>query len=293
MTQLGLWRGSAYATVEVVGGDGRLAVSGSVVDLRTGDRITVPALHGSRTRSSKAGEIHQLVAVLLHRWGQFAARWRSGLAIVNPTDISQTVRLVYEGEFSRGGGHSGVRETVLTVGPKQQLVWNDVLPQLFRMRHRAGSQGSLHLFHSGDLLVDSRVRNLRRHGGAVGSNLPALGAGDMIGAGDTGLIIGLAHTPATRTSLGLSEFSGLPTDVRVALYATGGAPNLLGTREFSVQAFAHLGIDNLFGVFGLDENPNQPIAAKVTILRGGSVCPYAMTIDKKSGDPTMQLAARK
>jgi hypothetical protein len=115
----------------------------------------------------------------------------------------------------------------------------------------------------------------------------------MIAAGDTGLIIGLAHTPATRTSLGLSEFSGLPTDVRVALYATGGAPNLLGIREFSVQAFAHLGIDNLFGVFGLDENPNQPIAAEVTVLRGGSVYPYAMTIDKKSGDPTMQPAARK
>jgi hypothetical protein len=127
----------------------------------------------------------------------------------------------------------------------------------------------------------------------VGSNLPALGAGDMIAVGDTGLMIGLSHTPATRTRFGLAEFSGLPTEVQVALYATGAGPTVLGTRDFQVPAHGHLGIDNLFEVFGLDENPTQPIAAEITIIQGGSVYPYAMTVDKKSGDPTIHLATRE
>ena len=293
MAQLGVRRGSAYAAVRVTDGTGHLAVTGTLADHFTGDRITVPALHGEMPDKSKTGETHQLVAAAFHRTGQFSATWRSGLAILNPTGISQTVRLVYESEFSHGKRFGGVLDTVLTLRPGQQLVWKDVLSQLFRLRKNAKTQGSLHVFHSGDLLVDSRVLNLQRKGGAVGSSLPALGAGDMIRVGETGVLIGLAHTPSTKTSLGLSEFTGTETDVEIALYSTGSGSDLLGTRKFTVPASAHLGINNLFEVFGLDENPIQPIAAEITTLRGGSVYPYIMTVNKKSGDPTIHLAARK
>ena len=289
---------SAYATVEVVEGDGRVAVGGSVIDNITGDPTALDAIHPEQVVSKSASEQHFLVAAVAHTTGTHQSVWRSGLTILNPTSASQTVTLRYEVEVDRTGVIGEFLEESVTISAGQQLDWKDVLVEFFGAPESAKTQGALHVFSSDGLMVNSRTYNERSDGGTFGLGLPGLKSGDLISSeGETGIIVGLKNSGGTRTNLGLAEYSGEDTEVNIHFYTTEYENQFLNRYdpvEPVVPANSHFQLLNIFQqIDSLRDITFQKVKAEVVVRNGGLIYSYATTIDNESGDPTAFTTAKE
>ena len=64
-----------------------------------------------------------------------------------------------------------------------------------------------------DFLITSRTYNeFAGGGGTLGQLIKALGADDLINRQHSGTIIGMSHTPGSRTNVGIAAFSDEDTD---------------------------------------------------------------------------------
>jgi len=288
---------SAYATVEVAEGDGRVAVGGSVIDNITGDPTALDAIHPAQVAKKSASEQHFLVAAIAHTTGTNQSVWRSGLTILNPTSVSQNVTLRYEVEVDRTGVIGEFLEESVTISAGQQLDWKDVLVEFFGAPESAKTQGALHVFSSDSLMVNSRTYNKRSDGGTFGLGLPGLKSGDLISSeGERGIIVGLKNSGGTRTNIGLSEYSGEETEVDILFYTTE-QENLFLNRNDPVEpvvpANSHFQLLNIFQrIDSLRDITFQKVKAEVVVRNGGLIYSYATTIDNESGDPTAFTTAK-
>ena len=289
---------SVYATVEVVEGDGRVAVGGSVIDNITGDPTALDAIHPAQVAKKSASEQHFLVAAVAHTTGTHQSVWRSGLTILNPTSVSQNLTLRYEVEVDRTGVIGEFLEESVTIAPGQQLDWKDVLVEFFGAPENAKTQGALHLFSSDSLMVNSRTYNERSDGGTFGLGLPGLKSGDLVSSeGERGVIVGLTNSGGTRTNIGLSEYSGEETEVNIFFYTTE-QENLFLNRNDPVEpivpANSHFQLLNIFQqIESLREVQFEKVKAEVVVENGGLIYSYATTIDNESGDPTAFTTAKE
>jgi len=289
---------SVYATVEVVEGDGRVAVGGSVIDNITGDPTALDAIHPAQVAKKSASEQHFLVAAIAHTTGTHHSVWRSGLTILNPTSVSQTVTLRYEVEVDRTGVIGEFLEESVTISPGQQLDWKDVLVEFFGAPENAKTQGALHVFSSDSLMVNSRTYNERSDGGTFGLGLPGLKSGDLVSSeGERGIIVGLKNSGGTRTNLGLAEYSGEDTEVNILFYTTE-QENLFLNRNDPVEpvvpANSHFQLLNIFQqIESLRDITFEKVKAEVVVENGGLIYSYATTIDNESGDPTAFTAVKE
>jgi len=283
---------SAYATAQVVEGYGRMAATGSVIDNVNGDPATTDALHPEQVLAKTAAdEDHQLVAVVAHTRGLFQSRWRSEVAIVNPTESTQTVRLEYATEFDETGAVGDSIESTVTVQPGEQKTWTDVLGELFGLPEEARTQGALHVYSPDGVIVHSRTFNQQGDTSTKGQTMPALKSADLIALGETGQIIGLRHTDGTRTNLGVAGFSDQETEVELSFFNTRLSVVFLGTMTEKVPAKSHLQLTRVFEKLGLTGTPMTDIAAYVTVKKGGAVYAYGSVVDNGTGDATTYLAA--
>jgi hypothetical protein len=286
---------SAYATVKVIEGDGRVAVGGSVIDNITGDPTSLDAIHPNQVAGTAGEEQHSLVAAIAHSKGALGSVWRSGLAIVNQTSASQTVTLRYEVEYDRTGAFDGSGEEVVTIPAGHQAHWEDVLVELFGIPENAKTQGALHVFSPAGLMIDSRTYNVRSDGGTFGLGLPGLKSGDLVSTdGKAGIINGLIHSDETRTNIGLAEYSGQGTTVSVYFRTTilsGAVINSITQRNIEIPPDSHFQLLRVFD--GAQVDTLQGVEATVVVESGGSVYSYATTIDNASGDPTAFTAAKE
>ena len=289
---------SAYATVEVAEGDGRVAVGGSVIDNITGDPTALDAIHPAQVAKKSASEQHFLVAAIAHTTGTHQSVWRSGLTILNPTSVSQTVTLRYEVEVDRTGVIGEFLEESVTISPGQQLNWKDVLVEFFGAPENAKTQGALHVFSSDSLMVNSRTYNVRSDGGTFGLGLPGLKSGDLVSSeGERGVIVGLNNSGGTRTNIGLSEYSGEETEVNILFYTTE-QENLFLNRNDPVEpvvpANSHYQLLNIFQqIDSLRDITFEKVKAEVIVQNGGLIYSYATAIDNESGDPTAFTTAKE
>jgi len=292
---------SVYATVQVTEGDGRVGVIGSVVDQITGDPTTVDPIHLDQlaVKAADGGkdshENHQLVAVVAHTEGEAGSVWRTKVVIKNPTSSGeQTVRLVYQPEYDQTGVVGDSMEKTWTIRTGRQKRWKDVLVDLFELPASAKTQGALHVYSPERLVIRSRTFNERPGGGTFGQDMKALARGDLIDSEKAGTIIGLKHTPGTRTNIGITEFSGEETEVVLTFCKTFLEdfcyPSL---PPFTVAASSHLQVTKVFEKLGLGDAPLHGIMAYVTVKRGGSVYAYASSVDNASGDATTITTAKK
>jgi PKD repeat protein len=284
--------GSAYATVKVAEGAGRVAAIGSVIDNITGDPTTIDPIHPDQVTAKAAGENHHLVAVVAHTKGLFDSVWRSEVTIVNPDTVPQAVRMMYEVEYDQTGVVGDTLEESVTIQPGEQLPWEDVLVELFGIPANARTQGALHLYAPEGLIVNTRTYNQQADGSTLGQGVPALMAGDMIGVEETGKIMGLKHTPGTRTNVGFGEFDGQDTEVVVTFFTTRPGFVPLGSLTRTVPANSHLQITRVFDRLGLGSDPMTGIVAFVRVTSGGSVYAYGSVVDNATGDATTYLAPK-
>jgi PKD repeat protein len=291
---------SVYATVEVTAGEGRVAVVASVIDQITGDPTTVDPVHPDQllvkeTAGAKdSQEHHQLVAVIAHTEGEADSVWRTKVVIKNPAGGSEkTVRLVYRPDYDSTGLFGRSKEATWTLQAGRQKRWKDVLVDLFGLPGDGKTQGSLHVYSPESLIIRSRTYNERPGGGTYGQEMRALGRGDLIDVDRTGVIIGLQHSPDTRTNIGIAEFSGEETDVKLTFFSSRLAPRYLGTITVTVAAKSHRQVFKVFERLGLADDWSNDIIAFVTVQQGGSAYVYASTIDNVSGDATTTVAAKK
>lgn len=291
---------SVYATVEVTAGEGRVAVVASVIDQITGDPTTVDPVHPDQllvketTGAKDSQEHHQLVAVIAHTEGEADSVWRTKVVIKNPAGGSEkTVRLVYRPDYDSTGLVGRSKEATWTLQAGRQKRWKDVLVDLFGLPNDAKTQGSLHVYSPESLIIRSRTYNERPGGGTYGQEMRALGRGDLIDGDHTGVIIGLRHSPDTRTNIGIAEFSGEETDVKLTFFSSRLAPRYLGTITVTVAAKSHRQVFKVFERLGLEDDWSNDIIAFVTVQQGGSAYVYASTIDNVSGDATTTMAAHQ
>ena len=288
---------SAYATVQVTEGDGRVAVAGSVIDHITGDPTSVDPFLGGQATVKVAGDSHNLVAAVAHSESRaFNSVWRSRLTLNNADNpTSQDVDLVYVVEYDKTGVVGDRLEETVTVPAGHQLSWDDVIVELFGLPERAKTQGSLHVYADQSVMVESSTYNERADSGTLGLKIPALKADDLIASGENGTMADLIHTAGTRTNIGLAEFSGQDTEVTLTFFKSrnGRASQYLDTLPAqTVPADSHLQITRVFEELGLDPAEEIEAWALVTVTGGGSVYAYATVIDNGTGDATIATTAK-
>ena len=284
---------SGYVTAEVMGGEGRIAVAGSVIDEITGDPTSIGGIHPRQVLTKADGDTHDLVAAVVHTKGLHESVWRSKLTIQNPaTNPTQIARLVYRPEYDRTGAIGAEMETTVTLKPGQQVSVNDVLPDLFGAPENVKTQGSLHVYSTTGLLIDSRTYNERADGGTLGLGIPALQENDLIDTdGGVGLMAGLKHSQATRTNVGLAEYSGMDTVVTLTISTTRAGVFDFPPLTRKVSANSHLQIPKIFEKLPPEfvDLDLKGLRIQVDVESGGSIYAYATVIDNASGDPTTFL----
>jgi hypothetical protein len=287
---------SAYATVQVTEGDGRVAAAGSVIDGITGDPTSVDPFLASQAAAKAAGTSHNLVAAVAHTKGAYGSVWRSSFTLNNPTLTSQDVELVYEVEYDRTGVVGDILEETVTIPAGHQRDWEDVIVELFGLPGNAKTQGALHVYAHPDVMVESRTYNERADTGTLGLRIPALKSDDLIANGETGTMAGLKHTSGTRTNVGLAEFSGQDTEVELMFFKSrqGLGSLYLDKLIFTVPANSHLQITKVFEELDLGPFSSDDIEAWawVTVKGGGSVYAYATIVDNGTGDATIATTAK-
>jgi PKD repeat protein len=291
---------SVFVTVRVVGGDGRLHVISSVVDQVTGDPTTGDPIHldqaflknGDDPKAN--GESHHLVAVVAHTKGAANSVWGTRFVISSPNGTDdQTVRVVYVPEYDRTGVVGDQIERSMLIGGGEQLVWEDVLIDLFSLPATAKTQGALHVYSPEALLITSRTYNeFAGGGGSLGQLIKALGADDLIDPDHRGTIFGMSHTPEARTNFGIAAFSDEDTEVELRFFSNFPAFRPLGTITRTVDAQSHLQIGKVFEELGLSNARLPSVSASVKVKKGGAAYVYASSVDNASGDPTTIEAAR-
>ena len=290
---------SAYVTVRVLDGDGRMNVVGSVVDQITGDPTTVDPIHLDQVALKNADgtklldDAHHLVAVVAHTKGSQNSVWGTKFTVSSPKGATgQDLTFVYVPEYDRTGVVGNRLERTATLPGGRQLAWDDVLIDLFGLPQSAKTQGALHVFSPNEVLISSRIYNRKPDGSTLGQNIKALVAGDLVDQQTSGTIVGLSHKPGIRTNMGVAAYSDEDTRVEIRFFSNFPAFRPLGTITRTVEAQSHLQIPRVFEELGLSSAPLVSVSALVRVRQGGAVYAYASTVDNGSGDPTTLVATR-
>jgi hypothetical protein len=261
-----------WAWVQVRSGSGILA-SASVVDNKTNDPTTLPALRRAATRS--------WIQVASHALGANQSQWRTDLGLLNV----DTTPLRVQVRFHTSGG---VKTNALSVAAGQQAILVDVVNQI-------PSTGSAALEVSADrpVWVSSRTYNLVAPNaacyptGTFGQSYDAYLASTTLGNGATAYLTQLQENAAYRTNIALTNTGTVPARVTVILY--NGAGTQVG--QYNVDLTA-----------GQYKQENKPFAtkagltnmaagyAKVEVVEGGGIIASASVVDNLTNDPTTMPA---
>ncbi len=293
------FRGEGYCTLEATG-EGRIAVIGSVVDQRTGDAVTVDAIHPSQVATgqpagagkaagSVVGEGRYLVAVVARTPGLNGTLWRSELTILNPSESqAQDVQLLYIEDAG------AIHQSQIRLEPGQEFSSQDVVGELFP--DAGEGSGALHVTSQLGVAVNSRTYTVVDEvtGATAGQAIPGLASGDLVKPGEVWVISNLKSTDDFRCNLGFSEFEGSDTHVTVTLFdMSAGVMRYLATKTYSVPAFRHVQVTQVFDDMGLTGTYPEVTGTVVVADDAGTIYAYASIVDNESGDATTILPKRQ
>jgi hypothetical protein len=122
--------------------------------------------------------------------------------------------------------------------------------------------------------------------------VPALTGGDLVGPGDTGWLLKLHSSAATRCNLGLAELDGSGAVVEVELLAAGAAGSeTLARTTFTVPPAGLLQVNRVFEAMGVTAEHDAALA-RVNVVSGGRILAYASNVDNLTGDAELIPAIR-
>jgi len=261
---------NAYATVEVVGGNGRIEAYATTVDEVTGDAIYVPGTHTSSAAS-------QVVPIVASTHGNQTTFWVSDLRLLNGGSAAATVKIDFQPEMQSSGTVASITRTI---NPGQELALDDIVGQIFG---QSETKGSLHITRtsgSSPLLITSRTYN-RGGAGTYGQFVPAVTSGFD---GSTGVtVINLDKTAVFRSNLGICEVGGGTVTVRYVLKDSTG--KTLGVKSVTLGPYQVLHINDIFSDLGAAPQANTRVDLFLDASsNGGAFTAYGTLIDNDSGD---------
>jgi len=234
---------------------------------------------------SKSGTVHvtaagatftYLVAAIAHNRGAKGTRWRTDLALQNPSQAPVTLELIFR---PRDGG--GRRTAERSLGGGATALWENLLESVFGYGTGDEVSGSLSLEAPAPLMIYSRTYN-QGAGGTFGQYLPALSVSEGIGAGETGWFPAIRGGAAYRTNIGVLNLG--PGEVRVRIRLRDAAGADLG-HAFEITVGAG-GWEQPFDAFAQAGASSTVLAsASLEIVSGqGPVWGYASVVDQHTGD---------
>lgn len=220
--------------------------------------------------------LRYMLPVVARQPGASGTTWRSDLWVMNPLSEGQQVFVEYH---PLDGG--AVQRTSAVVRSGEQRRVEDVVGSLFP---QAGDgKGALHVVAPEGVFVTSRTYNVGTTG-TFGQAIPALAAGDLLTMGDTGRLLKLKSTSATRCNVGFTELDGLDTGVSLhVLEVVDGAASVVAQATYDLEPYENVQINRVFESLGLQGEYEQALAL-VMVTSGGRVYAYASNVDAQTGD---------
>ncbi len=258
------------ARVEVIGGEGRVAMYASVVDRTSGDAIYVPAVRPVEAAS-------QVVPIVANATGRYGTLWLSDVRIYNAGSSSVELDLEFRPEVETSGTEVTVTRTV---GAGRVLALNDIVGTVL---DQPGAYGSLRIATTSgapaSLLITSRTYNSGGESGTYGQFVPAVSTG--FGAGRSTTILHLDSSAAFRSNVGICEVSGGTVTVRYVLKDADGQTLGTGTQELGPWQVRQ--INDIF--LDVGASPRENTRLDLFLNAGtGTFTAYGSLVDATTGD---------
>lgn len=260
----------AWATAEVTTLNGLAWAYASVIDNRTNDPTTIPAVP---VRSAD----RLLVPSVAHNKGYLGSRWYSDVALVNPGLTPTPVTLEFR---PRGGGAPAQR--TYTLPSKASVEWTNILESLFGLAAEQEAQGIVEIDSSLSLVVVSRTYN-RSPQGTFGQSYPGLSGGESMSRGEKWALPQLRKSADYRTNIGIVNLGSAACTVRFRFYGESGS--LIGEQLMIADPATWEPLSDIFKLTGAGDQPVAYALVDIT-LGNGPVWPYASVIDGNTNDPT-------
>lgn len=231
--------------------------------------------------------------------GKNGAEFHSDVRVFNPTDAP----VVFTPVFYRSDGGGTVLEAVpapaVTVPPRQQLAYDNVLRGLFGQA--IGVFGPIRLQSSGTLVVSSSVNNVNACGNASTSGqwLPGIDPSVALTAG-TLVQLAASADPATghRSNLDFMNPGGNAANVTATIRRGDGTPLATATLTVGPNGLLQKAIDDgatFPGVAGttdanlwMEFTSDAPVLVFASVIDNGSGDPFAIVM---TGEPAAVVGA--
>ncbi len=215
----------------------------------------------------------RVVPAVAHLAGAGGTPWRTTLAVVNRSGAPTAVNLVF-----RDGTMQ--LETTFELAAGRSRSWRNVLVDAFALDLDASAAGAVEIRAEVELAVTARVY-ADQPGGTYGQHLPALGAGDGFGPGDSAVLPLVVRSERAYTNVGAVNLGSAPCSLLVGFRNGDGS-----------QAGATVPLDVPIGEWRQLFDPAAALGeldGYATVDATSPECrawAYASVIDRDSRDPT-------
>jgi hypothetical protein len=257
--------------VEAIGGNGKVTAYASVVDNLTQDPLVVSGVPLGGLGASR------FVVPGIADLDTGVANWRSDVRVFNSGAAPQTATLT----LFPSSNPTASTSAEVSIAPGEVKALDGIVQSLF---HLHGVGGALHVTTSvgAPLVVTARTYNQTTHG-TVGQFIPAVTEAEAVGSVDRTLqIVQAEESVRYRTNLGITEVSGKPVMVEVAV--TLPDSKISPTVQIPLAAYESRQFPILTN-FGLGATYNARVSVRV-IEGDGRVTAYGSVIDRTTEDPT-------
>jgi len=213
-----------------------------------------------------------MVAGIAETEGLGATRWRSNLAIHNPTSSVALAELDYRYESSVSSG-------TVSIPAGGLIVLDNAAGDFFAA---PDSVGAVEVRSSTELVVTARTFNDAPEG-TFGQFLPGVTPADGLSGDDVGVLAQLRSSDDFRTNIGFVDVGGAGASARVRLFDSSGSQ--VGSQlVIAVGAGRTTQQTRVFRAAGAGDC--SECYALVDVVGSGTVWAYASVVDGGSGDPT-------
>ncbi len=221
----------------------------------------------------------RVVPTAAHAPGVGGVLWTTDLVMRNfgSDPVHATVYLLQKGVDNR---NAEARPVVI-----QPWAYCDAADVVLGSFLQPNTAGGLAIQADGPLVIGSKTTATGGLG-SYGQHVPALPAETALGQGDEGRLIGLAHSAAYRTNLGLVNISPKVTLVTVEAHDASGG--LVGTAGYGLRPYQFFQVNDFFARLGVMEIEDAWVLVRPT-SPGARLMTYASVIDNRTGDPGLVL----
>ena len=226
--------------------------------------------------------------------GKNSAEFHSDVRVFNPTSSPINFMPIFYRSDAGGNVVDTVQMPLVTVGPRQQLAYDNVLQSLFSQS--IGVFGPILFQTTGTLIVSSGVNNVNAcgNGSVSGQGLPGI---DSSTALKTGTLVQLAASADAaagyRTNVDFMNPGATPANVTAKILKGDGTQLSSATISVGANGLVQKALDDsgtFPGVAGttdtnlwLEFTSDQAILAFASVINNGSGDPFAIVM---TGDPT-------